>query len=155
MHVGERRSDFTFKHTAMLVREPLKMIGSMCTIMPKTEHLYVVDNSDGLYPREVFESRASRLLKTMFMANALWTIAEKQCDAVYRLEDLVDPRTQAWSTLLHRAGFAPRPLPDLAPKGASRGIYKARVITYDDMRAEDKKLADEIRRKAQRFGYRP
>lgn len=149
IHMGERRSDFDFNYTVHLVRDPLKVIGSMSRVMSMTDHWFATSN--GMYDQEIYYDRkASRLLKTMHMAYGIWMEAERQSDMRMRLEDV--PRK--WYTLMTILGMDRKtPMPVIPPTNKSSGIYKARKIYFNDLIREDGLLARKIEDLSRKFGY--
>jgi len=149
IHVGERRSDFRFDYVVHLIRDPLKVIGSMSRVMSMTDHWYAVDNR--AYMKEIYtDTTVSRLCKTMHMAYGIWSRVLGNCDMTIRLEDV----PKKWPTLMSMLGQDRKlPMPELPPTNKSSGIYKANVITYAMMEKEDRPLAKHIARIANRFDY--
>lgn len=149
IHVGERLSDFRFDYTVQLIRDPLKVIGSMSRVMSMTDHWFAADNR--AYPSEVFHDKSkSRLLKTMHMAHGIWSRVLGNCDMTIRLEDV----RAKWPHLMTMLGQDRKlPMPELPPTNKSSGIYKANVVTYSMMEKEDRTLAKHIGRIANRFDY--
>lgn len=149
IHMGERRSDFKFEYVVQLVRDPLKVIGSMSRVMSMTDHWYAVDNR--AYSSDVYYDKgASRLLKTMHMAHGIWARTLGECDMTVRLEDV----RKKWPQLMTMLGQDKKlPMPEIAPTNKSSGIYKANVVTYAMMEQEDRSLAKHIARVATRFDY--
>jgi len=150
VHLGERRSDFEFNRVVHLVRNPLKVIGSMWNGMTLTNHRFVADNAPELYPMEVHLSRSSRLLKTMFMSYAVWMKSIEQADFTVNIESI----QAKWPALMKALGADKNTeMPELVVSNKSRGIYKARIVTYDDMEREDARLSKRIAKLASKFGY--
>lgn len=149
IHVGERLSDFRFDYKVQLIRNPLKVIGSMSRVMSMTDHYYAVDNL--LCSEQMFNDvGSSRLLKTMHMAYGIWTKVLGECDMTVRLEDV----PKKWPQLMTMLGQDRKlPMPVVKPTNKSSGIYKANVVTYAMMEREDKSLAKHIARIATRFDY--
>jgi hypothetical protein len=149
IHIGERLSDFRFNYTVHLMRNPLKVIGSMSRVMSMTDHWFAVENhaySDELY----HDKKASRLLKTMHMAHGIWTRVLGHADMTIRLEDV----PKKWPALMSMLGQDKKlPMPVIPPTNKSSGIYKANVVTYKDLEREDAKLAKHIANIANRFDY--
>lgn len=151
IHVGERRSDFNFQWTVHLVRDPLKVIGSMVRVMSMTDHWYAVCNSLGRYSQDLYYDRkASRMLKTMHMAYAIWKMSEQQADFTIRLEDV----PKRWPDLMTMVGH-PRdlPMPQVEPTNKSSGIYKALKLHWNQLSIEDERLAQSIYKLSEKFGY--
>lgn len=149
IHIGERRSDFRFEYVVHLIRDPLKVIGSMTRVMSMTDHWYAVDNR--AYDAELYMNKqASRLLKTMHMAYGIWSRVLGNCDMTIRLEDV----PEKWPHLMMMLGQDRKlPMPELPPSNKSSGIYKAKVVTYSMLEKEDYRLAKHIARIANRFDY--
>jgi hypothetical protein len=147
IHIGERKSDFRFEYVVHLIRDPLKVIGSMSRVMSLTDHAYAIDN--GVYDI-VGDSKVSRLFRTMYMAHGIWQRVLGNCDMTIRLEDV----HKKWPQLMTMLGEDRKlPMPILPPTNKSSGIYKANVVFYDDLIKEDRLLARSIARIATRFGY--
>lgn len=149
IHVGERRGDFKFDYVVHLIRNPLKVIGSMSRVMSMTDHWYAVDNR--AYLAELYhDKKASRLLKTMHMAHGIWMRAIGESDMTVRLEDV----PTKWGVLMTMLGQDKKlPMPELPPTNKSSGIYKANVVDYSMLYKEDHRLAKSIGRIADRFDY--
>lgn len=149
VHTGERRSDFEFLHTVHLTRDPLKTIGSLCSVMSLTNHKYVSENSNGVYPEEIYLLRRP-LLRAMHMAYTVWTAVDRIAERRVKIENV----GSEWPALMKMVGMDPEiPMPVLAPMHKSSGIYKAFVITYADMEHHDALLTHKIAKLAARFGY--
>lgn len=149
IHMGERRNDFRFNYVVQLVRNPLKVIGSMSRVMSMTDHWYAVENH--AYSAEMYhDKKVSRLLKTMHMAHGIWSRVLGDCDMTIRLEDV----EAKWPALMTMLGEDRKlPMPKIPPTNKSSGIYKANVVTYAMLEREDRSLARHIARVASRFDY--
>lgn len=153
-HVGEgRRSDYRFARTIQLVRHPLKVIGSMVKIMPIAEQVWLAENSIITASIDRKVPKMLRMMQAWYRINKL---VEKDADHRIRLEDVTNP--DGWNLLLYYIGYRTlkhplEPLPDIPVKNASRGVFKAKTITYADMAAVDNRLTKNIERMAQDYGY--
>jgi hypothetical protein len=146
-HVGERLSNYTFKHTAMLVREPLKTIGSIWATIG-VEHQRWLEEFGVIEP-----GIKPKLLKSMHIWQAVNAACERETDDIYRLEKLVAGGPE-WRRFRKAFDLGRVELPDIPPANKSRGIFLARVVTWKDLMAQDQKLTGAIIKMARRYGYR-
>lgn len=143
MHVGERRSDFTFDLVVNITRDPRKTIPSMTKVFDSiTWHFYVVN---GFIP----EHYRNSTLRAMH----LWynhTIASVgQAQLTFKLEAYAE----AWPQFMALLGNdAPYPA-HLKPMNKTGGYKKYEPITFADMAKHDAHLAKNIRTLARELGY--
>jgi len=146
-HVGEgRRNDYEFGTVVHLIRDPLKTIGSMVSIMTTHEQQWLVDN--GVIESMECKPKLLRMMQAWYNQN---TEVETIADMRFRLEDLVK-KQELWDKL-GRSMKTKLTLPDIGVRNASRGIFKARIFVAQDLVNADKTLANNIFKKARRYGY--
>lgn len=143
-HVGERLSDYRFKHTVMIVRHPLKAIGSIWSTIG-IEHQAWLERH-----RVIPKGLKPKLLKAMHVWYRVNLACERRAEALFRLEDLVRGKRE-WKRFLRALEVPVVPLPDIPPTNKSRGIFKARVVTWKDLAAQDPELTKEIRAMWRRY----
>lgn len=146
-HIGEgRRSDYSFKHVVHLVRDPIKTIGSMVSIMPTIEQNWLAEQ--GIIDMEA----RPKLLRMMQAWHAINARVEAQTDFRIKLERMQPDDDRDWRRLMKLLDRRD-PLPTLPPKNTSRGIFKAKTITWDDLLDTDQRLAGAIMKMGKRYGY--
>jgi len=145
-HVGERLSDYQFQHRAHLVRDPLKTIGSIWSTIG-VEHQEWLEEFDiipaGLKPK---------VLKSMHIWYEVNRACERYTKNRFRLEDLVKGKSE-WRRLCDMTKLGNVKLPQIPPANRSRGIFKARHVTWQDLEKQDPRLTAKIRKMADRYGY--
>jgi hypothetical protein len=153
-HTGEgRRSDYKFEHVVHLVREPLKTLGSMQSIMQRSEQAWLMEA--GIIPQDLEGPKLLRMMHAWYNINAR---VEKDADLRIRLEDMQPRRDVGWGNLMRLLRKQGRPLggtprPSIPVKNASRGIFKAKKVTWKQMAELDGTLAANIEKMADRYGY--
>ena len=143
-HVGERRSDFDFKHTLHITRDPRKAIPSMTKIFGSVTWQFYVDN--GLIP----DIRKNSMLRAMHYWLAHNRASEKQADLTFNLE-----RYQyAWPAIMEMLGEN-QPYPkQLKPMNKTGGFRSYEPMTFDQFMDIDKDLGKQIKALAKRYGYK-
>lgn len=143
-HIGEgRRSDYQFDHVVHLVRDPLKTIGSMCSIMQKVEQEWLAEIG-------IVDMEAKPKLLRMMQA---WDGINQKAEYSDMRISLEAMETKDWARLMKLLGRKD-PYPDIPVKNASRGIFKAKQVTFQQMRDLDPKLTQAILKRARRYGYK-
>jgi len=148
-HVGQRMRDYEFKHVLHLVRDPLKTIGSIWKTMG-TEHQKWLEKH-GVIPKDL----KPKLRKAMHA----WYEVNKRCERLtknrYRLEDMKDQHV--WENMLDDLGLPPFSIPKVpkTAKNASRGIFKAKRVTWNDLYDMDPGMCSKIAKMAKRYDYSP
>lgn len=143
-HVGERRSDFEFKHTLHITRDPRKAIPSMTKIFGSVTWQFYVDN--GLIP----DIRKNATLRAMHYWLAHNKLSEKQADLTFNLERY----QQAWPAVMEMLGTN-EPYPaHLKPMNKTGGFRAYTPLTFDQMIDIDADLGKQIKHLAKRYGYK-
>ncbi len=143
VHVGERRSDFRFKHVWHVVRDPYKVIPSMTGIFPALNYEFFVDNGiikPGIKPA---------LLKCAHVYYELNKLAEKQASFRFKVEDMSEA---LWHKMLRKLGQKRCHMP-VVSRGQATGFRKRDPITWKDLDALDPELTSNILDMAVRYGY--
>lgn len=149
-HVGEgRRRDYKFEHIVHLVRDPIKVIGSMVAIMPTAEQVWLAEN--GVISANI-DRKTPKLLRMMQAWYAINRQVEKDCTYRARLEDVVT--SEGWEELMSEFTEDVPLLPLVPVKNSSRGIFKAKKITFGQMAEQDYTLAKNIASMARKYGYK-
>jgi hypothetical protein len=144
-HVGEgQRSDYEFETIIHLVRNPLKVIGSMVTAMLTCEQQWLMQNG-------MIEDTKPKLLRMMQAWNNINAEIEKIADYRVRLEDWTTEQ-RLWDKLGRRMKRK-LVLPAIPVKNASRGIFKAKIVTVEDLVRQDVLLTKNIIKRARKYGY--
>lgn len=144
-HVGERLRQFEFENKFMIVRDPLKTIGSIWSTIGREHQRWL----------EEFNVIESDIKPKMLKAMHIWYEVNRRCELFamerFRLESLASGGSdwRRMCKLLHMDNV----LPDIPPSNKSRGIFKARKITWKMMREADSELAAKIASMAKRYGY--
>jgi hypothetical protein len=148
-HTGEgRRRDYRFDHVVHLVREPLKTLGSMQSIMQRSEQTWLTEA--GFIPEDLEGPKILRMMHVWYNINRS---VEKEADLRIRLENLQPRNDVGWGNLMRELKFGSTPLPRIPVKNASRGIFKAKKVTWKQMSELDEKLTRSIQSMAVRYGY--
>jgi len=143
-HVGERRSDFDFKHTLHITRDPRKAIPSMTKIFGSVTWQFYVDN--GLIP----DIRKNAMLRAMHYWLAHNQLSEKQADLTFNLERY----QQAWPAIMEMLGKN-EPYPaHLKPMNKTGGFRAYTPLTFAEMIDIDTDLGKQIKSLAKRYGYK-
>ena len=133
-HLAVIRPDNCFHQ----VRHPLKQIQSM-----------VAHRSWG-FCDQVLDLPNLDLLGCMIYWLKWNKLCEEFCVWRYRIEDLPD----VWDEFLGRIGHKPCPLPDV-PTDTNKSKNLIHELTWADLFNENRQLAQEIRDKAEEYGYSP
>jgi len=148
-HVNQRLSDYRFEHTVHLVRHPLKAISSIAKTAGTEHQLWLEEHKivpKGLKPK-------------LLMAMHIWEGVERACRRrtrhLFKLEELVKGELE-WRRFCKTVDLPKVKLPPIPVTNASRGIFKAKKISWTDLYVLDAKLAERIEEIAIAFyGYNP
>lgn len=150
-HVGERKSDFRFKHVVQVVRNPLTCIPSMGPIFPSVNYEFF--EMHGIIPPDI----KPRLLRCAHAWYNLNRLAEEQSEYRWRLEDQND---FAWNRVMVMWGARSvqtgrrYPYPNLKPVNRGTGFRKSQPTTIADLAKLDRLLATNIQKMGRKYGYR-
>lgn len=143
-HVGERRSDFKFKHVLHIVRDPRKAIPSMTKIFGSVTWQFYVDN--GIIPAGI----KNPMLRAMHFWLRHNEQAEKQAEYTFSLERYA----QSWPVIMEILGEN-EPYPaHLKPMNKTGGFKAYLPETFESLIERDADIGKAIKQMANRYGYK-
>lgn len=149
-HVGQRQSDYVFKHVIHVIRHPLLVIPSVEAKFGTMDYEFMEDN--GIFPGPM--TRVGNQKKRGYRGMMVWYWNNKYVEEHFpnamrlKLEDL----DKWWFTLVEMCGYPGIPKPPIPPSNQSRSLYYKPVKTAD-LDVIDPELSQKIHEMAARYGY--
>ena len=141
-HVGERKSDYRFKHTILLVRNPLKTIASMLSSFDLMDFEFLEDCG------VISEKLPSKLCKSMNAYYYMNTIMEKESELIIQIEHYA----RHWSSFCRVIGMDIA-IPNVVVTNRNTGYRTPKSLDWEDLIQCDKQLTKKIKTMARRYGY--
>ena len=144
-HVGERRSDYEFKHVLHVVRHPLKTIPSIGKIFNGLN--FELFEEQGVIPKGI----KNKMLRCAWMYYGLNMLAEQQATMRVQLERY----EKSWPSIMRMLGkSASTPFPrEVKPANKGTGYRASMPITWEELAALDSDLCENIKKMTRRYGY--
>lgn len=149
-HVGERRTDFVFKHEWHVVRNPLYAIRSIGNKFPMFEYEFLACN-------KVIDPHQIRRLNAEQRAALLWVSVNESIERLHPdVRFQIEQVEKEWPYLLNKLQRAEVPFPkDMKPMNKSSGFNKYEPIKRGELtKLFGKEMADRIRELGTRYGYK-
>lgn len=139
-HVGERLSDFKFRHIVHIVRHPLKTVASMIGAFSAINYHWAYDCG---VLKTVWDLEPSILVKLHY-----WRDVVKHCESFAHQTvplNVAVAGSEWWHEMLERSAIDKCPRPVLPPRNKSSGFNKRVPMTWDRVKELSKDLHDELR----------
>lgn len=143
VHVGERRSDFNFRHILHVVRHPRKVIPSMGAIFPALNYEFFEDNN--IIPL----GKEPQLLRCAHAYYGLNKLAEEQAEFRFQLEDF----ERSWPRIRKLLGLDGVPFPNIPHANKASGFRKRQPMVWSELHDMDPLLCRNIIKMAKKYGY--
>lgn len=140
-HVGERRSDFLFRHVAHIARDPLGFEASARGVLNLMEFYW---SQHGAKVLTVEWNTRQRKLRGLYYWRDVVRRCQEQNSQFIPLRR-VRESDQWWYAMLSAAGLDPRPRTDIPDNNKSSGFRKHAPMSWDEAHELDEELARECR----------
>ena len=153
-HIGERKSDYRFRHIIHMVRDPLKCIHSINAVFRKPTYDFFVDNKIIPNSYDPFEKRGKywKAMLVYYFVNKYIEGKHKKAIRV-RLEDI----SKVWSSLMIDIDFPELPLIVDKPSNTGGSVMPffntQKPITIEKLFETDYEIAEKVFELAVRYGY--
>jgi hypothetical protein len=147
-NVGERRSDYKYKHVLHIVRHPLWCIPSLMKNYPAINPEFWADNA----VMDPIVMSQSSIIRNASMYYGINKRIDESGQAEYRCQ--LEQIHEHWSRLMEILEMPGTPDPSLKASNQASGWGQYEPLTWAQLELEvGRPLADSIREQAKRYGY--
>lgn len=152
-HVGQRKSDYCFKNTVHLVREPCKTIQSITNIFRRTDLDFLFENK--IIPENIKRTGKRRWYRGMLVYYYVnkWIMEHFTEATLIKIEEI----KRHIEIVGEMVGGIPLTIKNERPSNTSKNILGYRLsketVTFSTLKATDYKLAEKIYWLGKTLGY--